>query len=74
MTTADRKRLAVLRNLSWVYGDQMYESSQKSRTVRTEVEWLLTHGFAERYIYDEERRVRITDAGQEQLTAWEAMA
>lgn len=73
MTAADRKRLAVLRNLHNVFADRLYESSQKSRDVRAEVEWLVVRGLAERYYDSEaEQRVRITYEGRDQLDAWEA--
>lgn len=73
MTAADRKRLAVLRDLHNVFSDRLYKSSSISRAVHSEVEWLVTRGFAERYTdEDREHRVRITDAGRAQADVWEA--
>lgn len=75
MTTADRKRLAVLRNIHNVFSDRLYESSQKSRTVQAECAWLSARGLIEAY-YDEEceSRYRITHEGRDQFDEWEAAA
>ncbi len=75
MTTADRKRLAVLRNIHNVFSDRLYESSQVSRTVHAETAWLSSRGLIVAYVdEDHEHRYRITDAGRGQLDEWEKAA
>jgi len=75
MTAADRRRLAVLRNIHNVFSDRLYESSTKSRTVQAECAWLSSRGLIEAYFDEEcESRYRITHEGRAQLDAWEAVA
>lgn len=75
MTTADRKRLAVLRNIHNVFADRLYESSTVSRPVSAETAWLAQRGLVEAYTDGEgEQRYRITDAGRGQLEQWEVSA
>lgn len=72
MTAADRKRLAVLRNIHNVFSDRLYESSTASRTVHAETAWLSARKLIEAYVdEDSERRYRMTDASRGQLDAWE---
>lgn len=78
MTAADRRRLAVLRNIHNVYdstdGPRLYENMSKSRLVRAEVDWLLARDLIEPEVRDDGNGYRITDAGRAQLDAWEAVA
>lgn len=72
MTDADRKRLAVLRNIQNVFGYRLHESMAESRSVTTEVVWLADRKLVESYRdLDGELRFRITDAGRDQLDEWE---
>jgi len=76
VTAADRRRLAVLRNIRNVFdtadGIRLYESSSTSRTVRAEVEWLLSRHLVVAVETDDGPGYRATDAGRAQLDAWEA--
>lgn len=76
LTTADRKRLAVLRRINDVFGDptgsRLYDSSSVSRSVRAEVRQFEAWNLIERYVDDEDQPLyRLTAAGRDQLDAWE---
>lgn len=78
MTAADRKRLAVLRNILNVYdtadGIRLYENVEDSRSVREEVQWLLRRHLIETWEREDGHGYRTTDAGRVKLDAWKAPA
>lgn len=66
-TEAESRRLAVLRRIGDVIGEQMYESMSKSRSVKTELARLERDGLIERHVRDGEPCWRRTTAGDERL-------
>ncbi len=65
MTSAETKRLEVLRQIGDVVGDRQYLNSAKSRSVRAEVARLLRDGLIEPCDRDGEPGYRRTLAGDE---------
>lgn len=69
MSIAEEKRRTVLREIGDVYGDRLYISSSKTRSVRAEVEWLLRQSFIEADERDDGPGWRRTDDGDNFLGA-----
>jgi hypothetical protein len=75
VTTADRKRLAVLRNIHNVHHGWQHEEGAEAKNVHGETAWLLYHGLIEVGTDSSgDHRYRITDAGRDQLDEWEVAA